>query len=96
MIVMSSGVNLLGDSLHVIFMGNLGYSNSLDWMNDAGFDQSDGKRLDCGGHGRNRVVLRSERSTGERKDRGDLLVDTMTERFTPRLEPLRDREWPHY
>jgi len=94
--IVSRGTNFLDDDFHIVFKWNRAWWNNLDWVDDVGFSRNNGEGLDCGGFECNRVILRFECNAGEREDRGDFMVDTMTERLESSLKSLGNREWPHY
>lgn len=96
MVIVSRGINSLDDSFYVIFKWNRGCWNSLDWVDQTGFDRDDGESLGCGGFECDRVILRFECSAGEGENRGNLSANAMTEGLESSLEPLGDRERPNY
>ena len=91
--IVSCGEEFRGDSLDVIFKWNRG--EDRDWVDDVGFYRNDLECLDCGGLECNGVILRLE-CGGEGEDRGNSLMDTVTERLEARLEPEGDSGWPCY
>jgi 5-formyltetrahydrofolate cyclo-ligase len=80
MIIVSCGTDFRDDNLDVVFEWNRARRKDLCCVGDVGFDRSDGERLSRGNLEYNRVILRFEWSAVAREDRGNFLMDTVTER----------------